>query len=252
LKGRRALITGASGGIGSAIARSLATEECSLVLLGRSPEKLASLAVELRSRGADVETHACDLTRPGIAEELAAAVDPLDILVNNAGAIRRGTLDTVDEATWRAAWDLKVFGYINLCRAFLLRMSSRRQGVIVNVIGIAAERLDHGYIAGSSGNAALIAFTRALGSRSIDQGVRVVGVNPGWVETPKALRSLRERSSTELGDAERWPELVRTQPRGRLIQPSEVADVVAFLASDRASAVSGQIVTVDAGWTARS
>ena len=88
---------------------------------------------------------------------------------------------------------------------------------------------------------------------SIEYGVRVLGVNPGYVETERAVRGLRIRAEKELGDAERWPDLVRDLwPRGKMIKPKEIADVVAFLASDRASAMCGQIVTVDAGFAARS
>jgi NAD(P)-dependent dehydrogenase (short-subunit alcohol dehydrogenase family) len=98
-----------------------------------------------------------------------------------------------------------------------------------------------------------VAFTRALGSLSIEHGVRVIGVNPGYVETERAIRGLRIRAQKELGDPEKWPELVRDLwPRGKMIAPKEIADVVVFLASDRASAMTGHIVTVDAGFASRS
>ena len=116
-----------------------------------------------------------------------------------------------------------------------------------------AEKVDYDYLAGSAGNAGLVAFTRALGSMSIEYGVRVLGVNPGYVETGRAIRGLRIRAQKELGDPERWPDLVRDLwPRGQMIKPEEIADLVAFLASDRASAICGHIVTADAGFAARS
>lgn len=253
LSGRRVLITGATGGIGRALARGFAAEGCELVLLGRSPELLLQLRAEIAAiSNLPIATRAIDLASPGAGQTLAAEFNQIDILVNNAGAIRRGTLLDVDEATWRAAWDLKVFGYVNMTRAFIVPMFERGSGVIVNVIGVAAERVDDGYIVGSSGNASLVAFTRAIGSRSIDRGVRVIGISPGWTETPKAVISLRQRAGTELGDPERWRELLAKQPRGRLISPDEIASVTTFMASDRASAMSGQVVTVDAGWAARA
>lgn len=254
LRGQKVLITGGSRGIGRAIAEGFAAESCRLVLVGRSEEQLATVRTVLSSaHGVEVETIPLDLSVVGSADALAARVADADILVNNAGAIRRGELLDVDEATWRQAWEMKVFGYINLTRLYYRRMKDRGHGVILNIIGLAAEKLDDGYIAGSSGNASLVAFTRALGSRSIDFGVRVLGINPGWVETEKAVASLEKRAASELGEAGRWRDLVKsTMPRGRLITPKEVADVAVFAASPRASAVSGHVLTVDAGMAARS
>lgn len=252
LSGRRALITGASRGIGRAIAEAFAREGCHLCLNARDTTALADAKRELESQyGIDVSLHACDLTQTGSAEFLAQECGNVDVLVNNAGAIPRGSILDIDETTWREAWNLKVFGYINLTRSFYSRMSLQRSGVIINIIGIGAEKLDAAYAAGSSGNAALVALTKALGSVSLDQGVRVIGVNPGWVETDKAKRSLQKRAAEELDNSDRWPELVADWPRGSLIKPSEIGDVVAFLASVRASALCGTVVTVDAGFAAR-
>jgi NAD(P)-dependent dehydrogenase (short-subunit alcohol dehydrogenase family) len=101
------------------------------------------------------------------------------------------------------------------------------------------------------GNAALVAFTKTLGSVSMDHGVRVLGVNPGWVETEKSKKSLRKRALLELCDEERWRELTREFPRGHLLAPKEVADVVTFACSPKASAISGHVITVDAGFAQR-
>ena len=251
LDGKRALVTGASQGIGRACAEALAQEGCDLVLVARNAAALEQAKGELESYGVKVQVNAVDLTRPGAAATLATAFPAMDILVNNAGAIPRGSLLDVDEAAWRAGWELKVFGYINLTREYYRRMVERHDGVIVNVIGIGGEKLEYAYAAGSTGNAALAAMTRAVGSVSLDYGVRVLGVHPGWVETERARRSLRRRAEQELGDAERWPELTKAWPRGGLIQPREIGEVVAFAASARASAMSGVILTVDGGFAAR-
>lgn len=249
LKGKRALVTGASQGIGLACAEALAGEGCDLDLVARSPEGLEK--AKARLKGVKVAVHAVDLTQPGAAAEISKRCAGADILVNNAGNTPRGTLLEVDEATWRQGWELKVFGYINLSREMYRLMVERRKGVIVNVIGIGAEKLEYAYAAGGTGNAALAAFTRIVGGVSLEYGVRVLGVHPGWVETEKAKRGLRARATKELGDAERWPELTRGWPRGHLIGPHEIGDVVAFAASERASAMSGVILTVDAGFSAR-
>ena len=155
LKQQTALVTGASQGIGRAIAIALAREGCHLHLAARNPEVLAALAQELtQAHGVAVHTHALDLSQPGVADQLAADCGPIDILVNNAGNTPRGTLFEVDEATWRQGWELKIFGYINLTRAVYREMFKRQRGVIVNVIGIGAEKLEYAYAAGSMGNAA--------------------------------------------------------------------------------------------------
>jgi NAD(P)-dependent dehydrogenase (short-subunit alcohol dehydrogenase family) len=126
-------------------------------------------------------------------------------------------------------------------------MKSRRHGVIVNIIGSAGEKLDAAYIAGSTGNASLMAFTRALGGAAPDAGLRVVGINPGPVATDRLVTLLKKRAQDRLGDAGRWQELVKPMPFGRAAKPEEIAAMVAFLASDLSGYTTGTIVTIDGG-----
>jgi hypothetical protein len=254
LAGQTALVTGASRGIGLAVARALAAEGCALHLAARTADDLAAARREIAETcEVGITVHPLDLATAAGQEALGEVCSGVDILVNNAGAVPGGALSDVDDDAWRRAWDLKVFGYINLVRLAYPAMCARRSGVIVNVIGTAGERPNAGAIAVSSGNAALIAFTRALGGVSVENGVRVVGVNPGATLTDRLIDGLSRRAEAELGDAERWRELMHaSHPIGRPAGPEEVADVVAFLASDRASYMSGTIVTVDAGAAARS
>jgi len=250
---RAVLVTGASRGIGRAIAQSFSAEGCRLRLVARDQDRLEEARGALvRDYRVEVETLAMDLANQGSAKAVFRRWPDVDVVVNNAGAIPRGSLADIDEAAWRSAWELKVFGYINMTREYYRAMCGRRRGVIINVIGLAAEKLDYDYVAGSTGNAALVAFTRTVGSMSLDYGVRVLGVNPGWVETERSMRSLRGRSLELFGDEERWRELIADWPAGRLIAAKEIADVVVFLASDLAGAVCGQIVTVDGGFGGRS
>jgi NAD(P)-dependent dehydrogenase (short-subunit alcohol dehydrogenase family) len=193
-----------------------------------------------------VETTAADLSQTAEVERLAASAGEVDILVNNAGAIPPGTLLTVDDGRWRAAWDLKVFGFIGLTRALYPALKARG-GVVVNVIGAAGESFDANYIAGSTGNAALMAFTRALGRAAPADGMRVVGINPGPVATERMTMLLRARAERDLGDPERWAELTRTMPFGRAATPEEIGDAVAFLASPRSAYTTGTIVTINGG-----
>ncbi len=248
LAGRTALLTGGSQGIGFAIARMLAAEGCHLHLAARSAGDLEAARVRLRGiADVDVCVHPMDLSQRGRVEELAARAPDVDILVNNAGSIPRGSIEEIDEETWRQAWDLKVFGYINMCRAYYRTMKARRSGVIVNIIGNGGERVDADYIVGAAGNASLMAFTRALGGNSPADGVRVVGVNPGPVATERLVRLLQQSARTRLGDPQRWEELAASFPFGRAATVDEIAATVVLLASDHASYVSGTIVTIDGG-----
>ena len=247
-EGKRVLVTGGSRGIGLAIARVLAGEGAALILAARDPDALAAAADSIETQtGVAVTTHAVDLAAPGAIEALANAIGDVDVLVNNAGAIPAGDIATVDEARWREAWDLKVFGYVNLCRASYARMREAGGGVVVNVIGTGGERHDPGYVAGVTANAGLMAFTRALGAGGPADGIRAVGVNPGITRTDRMEQQARRRAEAAGRDPERWREGLPALPFGRPAEPAEVADVVVFLASPRAGYISGTVVTVDGG-----
>lgn len=250
LRGKTVLVTGASRGIGRACARLLAEEGCNLHLASRTEADLAKVKAEIEAaHGVSVTIHPVDLAKPGNPAALAAACPDIDILVNNAGAVPGGDLWTVDEGRWREGWDLKVFGYVNLCRAIYPAMKARGHGVIVNVIGSAGEKPKANFIAGSTGNASLIAFTRALGTASVSHGIRVVGINPGVIRTERMIRQARIRAKEQFGDEDRWQEMLQTDPAPG--DPEDVANLVAFLASPRAKNISGTVVTTDSGAVGR-
>jgi NAD(P)-dependent dehydrogenase (short-subunit alcohol dehydrogenase family) len=247
LSGRRALVTGASKGIGRATAVQLAEEGCDLVLVSRDAATLAAAADLVRARRqVAVQTISADLSIQAEVERVAIEAGTLDLLVNNAGAIPPGNLATVDNDTWRTAWDLKVFGFIGLTRA-LYPALKQRQGVVINVIGAAGESFNPNYIAGSAGNAALMAFTRSLGKAASKDGMRIVGINPGPVATERNQMLLKARAKQELGDEGRWQEFYRSMPFGRAATPEEIASAVAFLASPRSGYTNGTILTIDGG-----
>ena len=239
LKGKRVLVTGGSKGIGAACATAFAAEGAEVKVAARNPgsSSFSSKAIDLSQRGA--------------AEALAAWAGDLDILVNNAGAIPGGDLLKVDEDTWRKAWDLKVFGYINLTRAVYARMKEKRRGVIVNIIGSAGERFNAAYVAGSTGNAGLMAFTRALGGASHADGIRVMGINPGPTATDRLVNLYKQMAQSKLGDAARYEELFKDMSFGRPASAEEIANAAVFLASERSAYTSGVILTIDGGSSAR-
>lgn len=251
LRGKTVLITGASKGIGAAAAEVFAEEGCNLRLAARNQQALEALATRLRSaHQIATHVHVTDLRKPEDVAALAREAADADILVNNAGDIPGGALDKIDEATWRHAWELKVFGYINLTRLFYETMKTRGHGVIINDIGAAGEKFDFNYITGSAGNAALMAFTRALGGGSLKDNIRVVGINPGPVATERNIALTRRQAQVRFGDESRFQEILDSYPLRRPAKPREIADMMAFLASERSAYTTGVIITIDGGMCA--
>jgi 3-oxoacyl-[acyl-carrier protein] reductase len=247
LTGRSVMITGASKGIGLGIGKWFASEGVNLCLVARSGDLLAKEAEAIRkSAQVNVQTLAADLSDPAARRKVFETFPDVDIVVNNAGAIPGGTIEDVDETAWRAGWDLKVYAHVDFTRMYLAKMKARQRGVIINIIGAGGEKLTYGYIAGSAGNAALMAFTRTIGGTSPDFGVRVVGVNPGPVATERVEYLARQRAA-KAGDESRWRDSFKNMPFGRPATVDEIAAVVVFLASDLSSYTSGTIVSIDGG-----
>jgi len=248
LKGRSVLITGASKGIGYVIAETMAAEGCNLHLAARDDAAMQDLAARLRrDHGVAVTVHRSDLGNTGDVQALGKACADVDILVNNAGDIPPGTLDQIDGETWRKAWDVKVYGYVDLTRLIYPRMCARKSGVIINIVGAAARTPNHRYIAGCMANIALNMFTQCLGGESMRHNVRVVAINPGPTVPGRHLPHVMARAKRLLGDENRWPELHAKFPAGRPGKASEIAEAVVFLASDRAAFISGAIIDIDGG-----
>jgi len=241
LTGKSVLITGGSKGIGLACAKAFAAEGCRVHLAARDRGRLEQARAEL---GGEAELHPTDMRDGGALRALAAVCAQVDILVNNAGDIPGGTLESMDEAKWRHAWELKVFGYVNLSRAIFEPMKKRGSGVIVNVIGMAGENPSFEYICGSTANAGLAGFTKALGKGSREHGVRVVGVHPPSTRTDRILGVMKAAAQAKFGDENRYPELVASGAFGGMIEPEQVGDTVAFLASARAGQLSGVVLNL--------
>lgn len=252
LEGKRVLITGGSRGIGLAAARGFAAEGCELFLSARSMQRLEAARTALIAEfGVKVEIHACDLLENAEVMKLAALCQDVDVLVNNAGATPTGPIEAVAYSDWREGFELKLIATATLTREIYLSMKQRRSGVIVNVIGNCGERPDPDIIIATITNTGLMGFTRALGAASPEFGIRVVGINPGPTETERLVALMQRKSADRTGEAGRWRELVEPLPFGRPADPAETADAIVFAASDRASYVSGTVITVDGGVAAR-
>lgn len=252
LAGRRVLITGASQGIGEGLAHAFAGEGCDLHLTARAAPRLDALRAEIEAAyKVAVTTTAIDMTEHGAPERIVDAAGDIDILINNAGVIPSGTLFDIGPEQWRQGWALKGFGYADMIRLVYPRMKARGGGVILNNIGNGGEVCDPQYIEGAAGNASIMAMTRALGGRSLDDNIRVVGVNPGPVDTSRIYTMLRKFAANTLGDPARFPELLEKYPLKRPARLHEITDLFLFLASFRSGYTSGTIVTVDGGIASR-
>jgi short-subunit dehydrogenase len=248
LNNKTALITGASKGIGKAIAESMANEGCNLVLTARSADKLNELKTELQKKyNISVEIIAIDLSKIQAVEKVAKFSGDIDILINNAGAIPPGNLSDINEDMWREAWNLKLFGYINLTRLIYEKMKKVQKGVILNIIGSAGQKPMYNYIAGTTANAGLMAFTKALSNGSTANGIRVLGINPGFTTSDRLITMMKGKAKEQFNDEDRWEELFKDLPFKRAAKAEEVADLTTFLVSPRCDYISGTIIAIDAG-----
>lgn len=251
LKGNRVLVTGGSKGIGAACGKTFLQEGCSVVLVARDAAKLKATADELSKLG-KVDTCAADLSKGAERERVAGAFPDISILVNNAGAIPGGGLLDLTMERWQEAWSLKVFGYVHMTQLYLAKMKERGAGTIVNIIGAAGRTPRYDYVCGAMGNASLMAFTGAVGGKSVDWGVRVFAINPSSTMTDRIITLSKARAKASLGDENRWQEMLTNLPLNRLAAADEMARAAAFLASPACGYVSGATLDVDGGSAFRS
>jgi 3-oxoacyl-[acyl-carrier protein] reductase len=253
LRGKVAMVSGASRGIGRAIARGLAAEGAALSLCARSAGPLEEAAKSLeREFGVRCRAYAADLaSEEGAAGWVAATVRDLggiDVVVNNAGAVHGGPFLTASNAEWMASFEAKLLGYVGVSRQAVPHLVRRGGGRIVNVIGIAGVQPFPNHMMAGMGNAALMNFTKALAEEGAPHGILVTGVSPGPVRTERwdgLLVEWARAGGVTPAEAER--ERVRGIPLRRVGEPDEVASVVVFLASRLSSYITGAVIAVDGG-----
>jgi NAD(P)-dependent dehydrogenase (short-subunit alcohol dehydrogenase family) len=266
LKDKVVLVTGGSKGIGLACARAFAAEGAKVAIVSRDPANLARAREQLASEGLHVHLTRADLHEPhgaaDIVEEVTGAVGPIDVLINSAGAARRYDPETLDADAFRATMEAKYFPYIYPQQEVLRRMAERiksgnggksgkaatEPGTIVNIIGMGGKMASDIHIAGGAANAALMLATVGLAHYYARYGIRINAINPGSTLTERVEEALRlEADKQGIDTQEARARSEAKVPLGRFARPEEVADVALFLASRRASYVTGAIIPMDGG-----
>jgi NAD(P)-dependent dehydrogenase (short-subunit alcohol dehydrogenase family) len=242
------LVTGGSKGIGLACAQAFAAEGARVAICSRSHDNIdraKAMAPALFGLAADCADAAAAAAMIDRVEE---AVGAIDVLVNSAGAAPRTPPAELTPTRWREAFDAKFFSYINVVDPLVKRMAERRSGVIVSIIGAGGKVASPTHLAGGSANAALMLATAGLGSAYAASGVRVVGVSPGLTETDRVAEGLAadaRLAGVSLEEARRRS--VARLPMGRMATAREIAEAVVFLASAKASYVTGVTLSMDGG-----
>jgi NAD(P)-dependent dehydrogenase (short-subunit alcohol dehydrogenase family) len=252
LRGKAALVTGASRGLGEAIALELASEGVQICLAARDAAKLAEVAAAIAARAqARCVTFAGDLRQAGTMQaavaHAVAAFGRLDILVNNAGATKRGDFFALTEDDWQDGYALKFHGYVRATRVAWPHLKAVG-GTVINIVGIGARAGTDEFTIGGSVNAAILNFTKAMAHLGTREGVRVNAINPGHIETERLTRNvarLAQARGITCDDAR--ASLLAACGTLRFGRPEEIASAVAFLASDKASFVQGALIDIDGG-----
>lgn len=259
LRGKTALITGGSAGIGAACARALYQEGVSVALVARNEQRLHATAAAIRilpptGSTPDVLPIAADLRQAEDIQRVVTTVlaqfGHLDILVNNAGAARAGAFLTLPDDAYLDAWNLKLLGYIRMVRAVAPHMIERRDGRIVNIVGGAGRTPSPTFLTGSTANAALLNFTRGIAKELAGHNVRINAISPGSTDTERAERLAEQRAAaagTSVGAAK--AESARSIPLGHMVDPNEIAAMMLLLVSDQVRSMTGAEVIIDGGAT---
>lgn len=251
LSGRRAVVTGGSKGLGRAIARELVGEGAAVAICARGTDELERAAAELRGRGGRVHSVVADVTDPDQVEQFvkgsAAELGGIDILVNNAGGARPGGFETLTDEDWQHDLDVKLFSQIRCTRAALPYLRDSPAPRVININAVYAKMPDPAFFATTVNRAACLNLSKALAIELASAAILVNSVNIGFVVTDQ-WEAIWRRRSPELTQEEFFERLAREEvPLGRFGSDDEVSGLVAFLASDRASYLTGASIDVAGG-----
>jgi 3-oxoacyl-[acyl-carrier protein] reductase/bacilysin biosynthesis oxidoreductase BacG len=250
LEGKKVVVTGASRGIGEAIAEAFASEGSELALLARSQPALQQLATRLsaqvRATAIVADLAQADDARVAI-DRAIGALGGIDVLVNNAGTSPFGSFDVISDHVWQDAFNLKLMGYVRCTRAVLPAMRMQQSGTIINVVGMAGRNATPGYALGAF-NAALLHLTKSLSELVASDGIRVSAINPGFTTTERMSQAMQVWAREANVDIEKYTEdYVRRLPLGRFAEPAEIARLVVLLASDVMELTTGSALQADGG-----
>jgi 3-oxoacyl-[acyl-carrier protein] reductase len=253
IRGKVALVAASSKGLGRAVAEELAAEGVNLVMCARGADTLRSTADSIRqASNVEVIDVAADVSQPEDLQRLVkAALDAfgrVDILVNNSGGPPSGPFETTTPAAWESAVRLLLTSVVELTRAVLPGMKERRWGRILNVTSIAAKQPVEGLMLSNSLRAGVIGFARTLANEVAPFGVTVNNLLPGYTKTDRVKQLAAAAGKPDANSSDIYSRWEREIPMGRLGEPREFAALAAFLASDRASYITGSSIAVDGGW----
>jgi NAD(P)-dependent dehydrogenase (short-subunit alcohol dehydrogenase family) len=258
LTGRRAIVTGGSKGLGKAIAAELLAEGAAVAICSRHAGELEEAAAELRTAAGPQQHHrrqllalTCDVTDPAQVTDFVAAATAdlggLDILVNNAGGARPGRFATLTDEDWHDDIEVKLFSQIRCIRAALPHLRASAAPRVININALYARYPDPAFLASSVNRASCLSLSKALSIELGTEGILVNSVNIGFVETPQ-WQNIHHKRAPEMPADEFFGQLAKAEvPLGRFGRSDEVAGLVAFLASDRASYIAGASIDVGGG-----